>query len=193
MWWKCFFHCKMEGYFYKGFPWCMVRNSPANAGNVGSIPGFGKIPWRRKWQSTPVLSARKSHGQRSQVGYSPWGHKESDMTWWLNINNFCNKWDSRGLRYAWAYALVTTMEPWNDVKPPSTHGDRGREAERCQFIELCYPSVLTKARGRPLMWKPWDSNAWEITYEKWMKINQERDELVNIRRLRHNWGTHDEI
>ena len=39
-----------------------------------------KIPWRRKWQSTPVLLLGKSHGQRSLVGYSLWGGKESDMT-----------------------------------------------------------------------------------------------------------------
>ena len=39
----------------------------------------GKIPWRRKWQPTPVLSPGKSHRQRNLVGYSPWGHKESDM------------------------------------------------------------------------------------------------------------------
>ena len=37
----------------------------------------GKIPWRRKWQPTPVFLPRKSQGQRSLVGYSPWGHKES--------------------------------------------------------------------------------------------------------------------
>ena len=35
-------------------------------------------PWRRKWQSTPVLLPGKSQGQRSLVGYSPWGCKESD-------------------------------------------------------------------------------------------------------------------
>ena len=40
----------------------------------------GKIPWRRKWQSTPGLLPGKSHGQRSLVGYSPWGCKESDTT-----------------------------------------------------------------------------------------------------------------
>ena len=34
--------------------------------------------WRRKWQSTPVLLPGKSHGQGSLVGYSAWGHKESD-------------------------------------------------------------------------------------------------------------------
>ena len=39
-----------------------------------------KIPWRRKWQTTPVFSPGEFHGQRRLVGYSPWGHKESDMT-----------------------------------------------------------------------------------------------------------------
>ena len=43
-------------------------------------PWVGKIPWRRKWQSTPVLLPAQSHGQRSLAGYSPWGQKESDMT-----------------------------------------------------------------------------------------------------------------
>ena len=40
----------------------------------------GKIPWRRKWQPTPVLLPGKSHGQRSLIDYSPWGLKESDTT-----------------------------------------------------------------------------------------------------------------
>ena len=39
-----------------------------------------KIPWSRKWQPTPVFLPRKSHGQRSLAGYSPWRHKESEMT-----------------------------------------------------------------------------------------------------------------
>ena len=36
--------------------------------------------WRRQWHPTPVLLLGKSHGQRSLVGYSPWGREESDMT-----------------------------------------------------------------------------------------------------------------
>ena len=40
----------------------------------------GKISWRREWQPTPVFFPGEFHGQRSLVGYSPWGHKESDMT-----------------------------------------------------------------------------------------------------------------
>ena len=43
-------------------------------------PWIGKIPWRRKWQPTPVLLPGESHGWRSLVGYSSWGHKESDTT-----------------------------------------------------------------------------------------------------------------
>ena len=42
--------------------------------------------WRRKWQLTPVPLPGKSHGQRSLVGYSPWGHKESDTTEWLHFH-----------------------------------------------------------------------------------------------------------
>ena len=38
----------------------------------------GKIPWRRKWQPTPVFLPGKSHGQRNLAGYSPWGSKELD-------------------------------------------------------------------------------------------------------------------
>ena len=47
-------------------------------------PGFhswvGKIPWRRKWQPTSVFLSGEAHGQRNLAGYSPWGHKELDMT-----------------------------------------------------------------------------------------------------------------
>ena len=41
---------------------------------------------RRQWQPTPVLLPRKSHGQRSLVGCSPWGCTESDMTEWLHFH-----------------------------------------------------------------------------------------------------------
>ena len=43
-------------------------------------PWVGKIPWRRKWQPTPVFLPGESRGQRSLAGYSPWGHKELDVT-----------------------------------------------------------------------------------------------------------------
>ena len=39
-----------------------------------------RTPWRRERQRIPVLLPEESHGQRSSVGYSPWSHKELDMT-----------------------------------------------------------------------------------------------------------------
>ena len=48
-------------------------------------PWVRKIPWRRVWQPTPVFLCRESRGQRSLVGYSPWGCKELDTTERLNL------------------------------------------------------------------------------------------------------------
>ena len=47
---------------------------------------FNFVLWRRQWQPTPVLLPGKSHGQRSLVGCSPWGHEESDMTEQLHFH-----------------------------------------------------------------------------------------------------------
>ena len=49
-------------------------------------PWVEKIPWRRKWQCTPVLLPGKSHGQRSLVGCSPWGSKELGMAEQLTLS-----------------------------------------------------------------------------------------------------------
>ena len=57
----------------------MVKRLPAMQETwVWSL--VGKIPWRRKWQPTPVFLPGKFHGQRSLVGYSSWGHKELGAT-----------------------------------------------------------------------------------------------------------------
>ena len=65
----------------KGFPGgTVVKNPPANAGDTADFdPCVRNIPWRRKWQPTPVFLPGKSRGQRSLVGYSPGDRKESDM------------------------------------------------------------------------------------------------------------------
>ena len=43
-------------------------------------PWFRKIPWTREWQPTPLVLPGEFLGQRSLVGYSPWGCKELDTT-----------------------------------------------------------------------------------------------------------------
>ena len=57
-----------------GFPCGSAgKESACNAGDLGSIPGVGKIPWRRERLPTPVFWPGEFHGL-----YNPWGHKESD-------------------------------------------------------------------------------------------------------------------
>ena len=60
----------------------VAKNLPANAGDIrdiGSNPGLGRSP-RGHDNPRPLFLPGDPHGQRSLVGYSPWGHKESDMT-----------------------------------------------------------------------------------------------------------------
>ena len=67
----------------------VVKNQLANAGDIGdegSIPGLGKIPWRRAWESTPVFLPGESPWTEEAGGvYGPWGQKESIMTEQLSI------------------------------------------------------------------------------------------------------------
>ena len=62
----------------------VVKNPPANSRDeretLSLDPWIKKIPWSRKRHSTPAFLPEKFHGQRSVEGYSPRGHKESDVT-----------------------------------------------------------------------------------------------------------------
>ena len=72
---------KKPSIFLWGFPGGTVgKESACQCRRHRFNPWVGKIPWRRKWQPTPVFLHGKFHGQRSLVGYSPWGCKESDTT-----------------------------------------------------------------------------------------------------------------
>ena len=61
----------------------VVKNLPANAGDLrdtGSITGLGRFPGGGHGNPLQYSCLENPHGQRSLVGYSPWGCKESDMT-----------------------------------------------------------------------------------------------------------------
>ena len=74
-----------------GFPnGTVVKNPFANAGDEGSIPGWGRSPGEGNCNSTPQFLPGKFHGQRSLAGYSPWGHKESDTTEHTHICSCAN-------------------------------------------------------------------------------------------------------
>ena len=82
----------------------------------GFNPWVGKIPWRRKWQPTPVFLPEESHEQRSLEGYSLSDLKESDMT-----EHACMTYDILLVAFLllpenWVHVLVGT-EPKETPKP----------------------------------------------------------------------------
>ena len=56
------------------------KESTCNAGDLGSVPGLERSPGGGHGNPLQYSCLENPHGQRSLVGYSPWGHKESDMT-----------------------------------------------------------------------------------------------------------------
>ena len=94
----------------------------------GFDPWVRKIPWRRKWQPTPG----KVHGQRSLVGYGPWGHKESDVTECAATRShlwFCCLAASLAPPPAWApEGLLGAPWPCGDSTKATTSPTSGRAA-----------------------------------------------------------------
>ena len=60
--------------------WLSGKEPICQCRRCGFDPWVRKIPWRRKWQPTPVFLPGKSHGWRNLTGCSPWGHEKLDMT-----------------------------------------------------------------------------------------------------------------
>ena len=71
-----FFLTCVEFYRLSQAYWLSSKESTCQCRRCGFDAWVGKIPWRRKWQLTPVFLPGKSHGQRSLAGYSPWGPEE---------------------------------------------------------------------------------------------------------------------
>ena len=98
----------------------VVKKPPANAGDIrdsGSIPGLGRSPGEGNGNPLQYSCLENLYGQRSPVGYSPRGRKESDMTEQLSTMNL------RHLR-------VTQKNSANDSKNPypsnkATSGKKG--------------------------------------------------------------------
>ena len=60
--------------------WLRCKESTCSERDLISVPGLGRFPGVGHGNPLQYSCLQNSHGQRSLVGYSPWGHRESDMT-----------------------------------------------------------------------------------------------------------------
>ena len=81
------------------------KEPTCNVGDLGSIPGLGRFPGVGHGNPLQYSFLENPHGQRSLVGYSPWGGKESDMTERLST------------QHAWGYLYSIDQQGWGFSLP----------------------------------------------------------------------------
>ena len=113
--------------------------------------------WRRKWQPTPVLLPGESHRWRSLVGYSLWGHKESETTEQLHFTHFTHfilyHW-----RGKWQPTPVFLSGGSHGQRSLAGHGPRGRrESDTTEVTEHAHGSQTISIKlQRVLMRETWN-------------------------------------
>ena len=115
----------------------VVKNPPASARDIrdkGLIPGSGRFPGGG--HSNPVqYSCRESHGQRSLVGYSPYSHKELDLTEVASVQFSCS-------------VMFDSLRPHElqHARPPCPSPTPGVHSDSCPLSQchliLCRPLLL---------------------------------------------------
>ena len=101
------------------FHWCVdfpggsvVKNLPASAGKVGSIPGSGRCPGGGNGNPLQYSCLEKSHGGRSLAGCNPWGCKR-------NGHDLVTKHQKCDTLYSSLFLLLQACEKWKFSKPIS--------------------------------------------------------------------------
>ena len=136
----------------------------------GFDPWVGNIPWMRKWLPTPVLLPGDSHGQRSLVGCSPWGHKESDTTERLHFHFSvscigegngnplqCSCLENPRDGRAWWAAVSGVTQSQTQLKRFSSSSSSSGKEPPCQCRKC------KRCRLNPWVWKiPW-KRKWQST------------------------------
>ena len=117
----------------------------------GFDPCIEKIPCSRKWQPPPVFLPGEFHGQRSLVGYSPLGFKESDPTKWLSTHT---AWTVTLNTTNWAHDCPSHDLPGPLALPICTNDDSG-----CPSAHICSYSCSDCAlhKSEPRGW-------WKLTF-----------------------------
>ena len=130
--------------------------------------------WRRKWQPIPVLLPGESHGQKSLVGYSPWGFKELETTerlhfllYWLcqslwlygsqQTGKFLQRWEYQTtLPASWEICMQVKKQPLELDVEQQTGSKQGKEYLKAVY---CHPAYITYMQ-----------NAAAATAAKWLQL-----------------------
>ena len=102
--------------YYLGFPGDSDdKESTSNVGNLSSISGLGRSPGGGHSNPLQYSCLENPYGQKSLTGYSPWAHKESDMTEWLSTAQHIDKLTCR-VSEKWKWKLLSRvwlfLTPW---------------------------------------------------------------------------------
>ena len=122
-------------------PWWLSQSGVClPRGRPGFTPWVGKIPWRRKWQPTPVFLPGEAHGQASLMDYSPWGHRDSDRTEWQTL--------SSGLSVGWNIWANLSPDPCGRSRVRSRFSPENKgyilrlEETPCNLQLIFHPKIL---------------------------------------------------
>ena len=106
----------------------------------------GKIPWRRAWQPTPVFLPRESHGQRSLAGYGPWGCKEPDTSYLLDLAHISGDMEGRNCYLA---QMIKNLPAMQETRVQSLGQEDPLEKEVATHSNiLAWESPWTEETGR---------------------------------------------
>ena len=156
---SAFYHSGLCAY---GLPrYLRGKESACQGGRPGFNPWVGKVPWRRKWQSTPVSLPGKSHGQRNLVGNSPRGHKESDTTEWLSTHT-CVRIPTCAHTYTLHKRYMNTFIWWNVQI----------EKSKCSKVKAKL-AFLSSLPGRHVF-------SWAILLCIYVRANMQWDGVLNL-------------
>ena len=121
-----------------------------------NLEGVMQGEWRRQWHPASVLLPGKSHGRRSLVGCSPWGHEESDTTERLHFQfSFscigegnatplqCSCLENPRDGGAWPAAVSGVAQTRTQLKRLGSGSMQG-ETNRTQKDKYCMLSVISK-------------------------------------------------
>ena len=157
------------------------KESASNAGDEnrhGFDPWIMKIPWRRSWQPTPVFLPGESPGQRSLVGYSPWGPTESDTTavtyhactyvhthththTWNDNHSFSKIWPSKHVYEHAKYSIKRDICFWHAGIRRSTHPLHKKQVESWMKLSKTSISALWRpTKGVPQTETTYSWNYW---------------------------------